>query len=165
VIDRDLVVDFLNTVDFDAGLQRAGEHTDVLDNDDAWLSWLSEHELPKPTGVSASAVRRHRSKTRTIRDDLRKVASGEDCTIRQFPLTLTVDGREPRLGGSDALEEVMGAVARLAIRGELERVKICPADDCLWAFYDESRNGSRQWCSMAVCGNRAKARAHRARQA
>jgi predicted RNA-binding Zn ribbon-like protein len=44
-------------------------------------------------------------------------------------------------------------------------VKICPADDCLWAFYDESRNGSRQWCSMDDCCNRAKARAHRARQA
>ena len=157
VTDRDLVVDFLNTVDFD-------EHTDVLDSDEVWLSWLSEHELPKPTGESASAVRRHRSKARTIRDDLRMVASGQDCEIRQFPLALTLDGHEPRLGGTDSLEEVMGAVARLGILGELERVKICPADDCLWAFYDQSRNGSRQWCSMAVCGNRAKPRAHRARQ-
>jgi len=158
VIDRELVVAFLNTVDFD-------EHTDVLDNDDAWLSWLSEHGLPQPAGESASAVRRHRSKARMMRDDLRMVAMGDDCEVRRFPLTLTVDGREPRLGGTDALEEVMGAFARLGILGELERVKICPADDCLWAFYDESRNGSRQWCSMAVCGNRAKARAHRARQA
>jgi predicted RNA-binding Zn ribbon-like protein len=158
VIDRELVVAFLNTVDFD-------EHTDVLDNDDAWLSWLAERGLPRPAGESASAVRRHRSKARVLRDDLRLVAMGADCEVRRFPLTLTVDGREPRLGGSDALEEVMGAFARLGILGELERVKICPADDCLWAFYDESRNGSRQWCSMAVCGNRAKARAHRARQA
>jgi len=158
VIDRELVVAFLNTVDFD-------EHTDVLDNDDAWLSWLSEHGLPQPAGESASAVRRHRSKARVMRDDLRMVAMGDDCEVRRFPLTLTVDGRSPRLGGTDALEEVMGAFARLGILGELGRVKICPADDCLWAFYDESRNGSRQWCSMAVCGNRAKARAHRARQA
>jgi hypothetical protein len=158
VTDRELVVAFLNTVDFD-------EHTDVLDSDDAWLSWLSERGLPGPAGESASAVRRHRSKARVLRDDLRLVAMGDDCEVREFPLTLTIDGREPRLGGSDSLEEVMGAFARLGIRGELERVKICPADDCLWAFYDESRNGSRQWCSMAVCGNRAKARAHRARQA
>ena len=157
MIDRELVVAFLNTVEFD-------EHTDVLDSDEAWLSWLSDRGLPRPAGRSASAVRRHRSKARTIRDDLRMVAMGEDCTVRQFPLTLTVDGHEPRLGGNDALEEVMGAVARLGILGELERVKICPADDCLWAFHDTSRNGSRQWCSMAVCGNRAKARAHRARQ-
>jgi predicted RNA-binding Zn ribbon-like protein len=158
VIDRDLVVAFLNTVDFD-------EHTDVLDSDDAWLSWLSERGLPRPAGESAWAVRRHRSKARVMRDDLRMVAMGEDCEVRRFPLTLTVDGRDPRLGGTDALEEVMGSVARLGILGQLERVKICPADDCLWAFYDTSRNGSRHWCSMAVCGNRAKARAHRARQA
>ena len=152
------MVAFLNTVDFD-------EHTDVLDSDDGWLSWLSQHGLPRPAGESASAVRRHRSKARVLRDDLRMVAMGDDCEVRRFPLTLTVDGHEPRLGGTDALEEVMGAVARLGILEELERVKICPADDCLWAFYDQSRNGSRQWCSMAVCGNRAKARAHRARQA
>jgi predicted RNA-binding Zn ribbon-like protein len=73
-----------------------------------------------------------------------------------------VDG-EARLGGEGGLEQVLGAVARLAVRGELSRVKICPADDCRWAFYDTSRNSSRQWCSMAVCGNRAKARAYRAR--
>jgi hypothetical protein len=158
VIDRELVVAFLNTVDFD-------EHTDVLDSDEAWLSWLAERGLPRPAGKSATAVRRHRSKARALRDGLRMVAMGDDCEVRRFPLTLTVDGREPRLGGTDPLEEVMGAFARLGILGELERVKICPADDCLWAFYDESRNGSRQWCSMAVCGNRAKARAHRARQA
>lgn len=157
MIDRELVVDFLNTVDVE-------EATDVLDRDDAWLSWLDQHGLPRPAGESVSAVRRHRAKARVMRDDLRMVAAREDCAVRQFPLVLTVDGCEPRLGGSDALEEVMGAVARLGVLGELERVKICPADDCRWAFYDASRNGSRQWCSMAVCGNRAKARAHRARQ-
>ena len=101
-----------------------------------------------------------------IRDDLRMVAMGDDCEVRQFPLALTLDGHEPRLGGTRPPRGGHGSVrpARHP-RESCERVKICPADDCLWAFYDESRNGSRQWCSMAVCGNRAKARAHRARQA
>ena len=39
-----------------------------------------------------------------------------------------------------------------------ERMKICP--NCEWLFIDFSRNGSRTWCDMAVCGNRAKARLH-----
>jgi predicted RNA-binding Zn ribbon-like protein len=52
------------------------------------------------------------------------------------------------------------AAARVAIEDRIGRVKICPADDCRWAFYDASRNRSRQWCSVEVCGNRAKARAH-----
>ncbi|WIB37118.1 CGNR zinc finger domain-containing protein [Curtobacterium sp. MCJR17_043] len=32
-------------------------------------------------------------------------------------------------------------------------------------FYDSSRGGTRRWCSMQRCGNRAKVRAHRARRA
>jgi predicted RNA-binding Zn ribbon-like protein len=47
--------------------------------------------------------------------------------------------------------------------GTWERLKVCPAHDCLWAFYDSSRNRSGHWCSMKVCGNRAKARSYRER--
>jgi predicted RNA-binding Zn ribbon-like protein len=45
----------------------------------------------------------------------------------------------------------------------LARCKVCP--DCQWLFVDQSKNQSRLWCDMAVCGNRAKARAHYARAA
>jgi len=38
------------------------------------------------------------------------------------------------------------------------RLRICP--NCRWLFLDRSRNGSRVWCDMTVCGNRAKARRH-----
>ncbi len=151
--DSDLVVDFLNTLDVEDG-------TDALDGDRSWLEWLEEHDVPVPE----VQPRRHRARARTLRDELRRLAEGEQNEVREFRLTLTIDGRQPRLGGTDALEEILGAVARLGVLGELERVKICPADECRWAFYDTSRNGSRQWCSMATCGNRAKARAHRARQ-
>jgi predicted RNA-binding Zn ribbon-like protein len=39
-----------------------------------------------------------------------------------------------------------------------ERLKICP--NCHWLFLDRSRNRSRAWCDMAICGNRAKASRH-----
>ncbi len=45
---------------------------------------------------------------------------------------------------------------RLFEPSRLERIKICP--NCHWLYYDESRNRSRRWCDMSVCGNRAKAR-------
>jgi predicted RNA-binding Zn ribbon-like protein len=45
----------------------------------------------------------------------------------------------------------------------LERVRICQARDCDWLFLDASRNGSRRWCDMSVCGNRAKVRRFRRR--
>ena len=41
-----------------------------------------------------------------------------------------------------------------------DRVRRCQNPGCVLWFYDTSRNGTRRWCSMAVCGNRAKARRH-----
>ncbi len=58
----------------------------------------------------------------------------------------------------------LAIIARAAADGTWERLKVCPADDCRWAFYDFSRNHSRTWCSMSSCGNRAKARSYRSRQ-
>jgi predicted RNA-binding Zn ribbon-like protein len=45
---------------------------------------------------------------------------------------------------------------------DLNGVRSCPGKDCGWLFLD--RRGRRRWCTMAVCGNRAKARRHAARQ-
>ena len=46
---------------------------------------------------------------------------------------------------------------------QLARVRECANDKCLWLFLDESKNGTRRWCSMSACGNRAKAHRHYAR--
>ena len=43
------------------------------------------------------------------------------------------------------------------------RIKTCPGENCGWKFVDQSKNRSRRWCDMAVCGNVAKAREYRAR--
>ncbi|GGT04090.1 hypothetical protein GCM10010176_055360 [Nonomuraea spiralis] len=36
------------------------------------------------------------------------------------------------------------------------RLKACANDECEWAFYHHSRSRTRRWCSMELCGNRAK---------
>lgn len=46
----------------------------------------------------------------------------------------------------------------LLAQPEPARLKICP--NCQWLFLDRSRNRSRAWCDMAVCGNRVKASRH-----
>lgn len=58
------------------------------------------------------------------------------------------------------LAVIAGDAARAMIDGRWQRLKICPGADCGWAFYDRSRNRSGRWCSMTICGGRAKARAH-----
>ena len=50
------------------------------------------------------------------------------------------------------------AVGRFLRAGSFDRLKICPGQNCSWFFVDMSKNHSRRWCDMAVCGNLAKAR-------
>lgn len=50
------------------------------------------------------------------------------------------------------------SVLRLIAMPDPERMKIC--GNCGWLFIDRSKNKSRAWCDMAVCGNRAKASRH-----
>ncbi len=63
------------------------------------------------------------------------------------------------------LDGFLGAVVRAAVElaidpQERARVRLCEAPDCVWLFYDGSRNRSRRWCDMRQCGNRMKARRH-----
>ncbi len=70
--------------------------------------------------------------------------------------------------GSSALDRVLWPVswsaAELLAHGPLDRIRECPGQgNCGWLFLDLSKNASRRWCDMRVCGNRAKARRHHAR--
>jgi predicted RNA-binding Zn ribbon-like protein len=58
---------------------------------------------------------------------------------------------------------VTRSAADLLTSSDLRSLRLCAADTCAWLFLDTSRNGSRRWCSMRTCGNRAKARRHHAR--
>jgi predicted RNA-binding Zn ribbon-like protein len=56
------------------------------------------------------------------------------------------------------------SAGELLMSETLERVRACDADTCRWLFLDTSRNHTRRWCDMKVCGNRMKARRFQARQ-
>ena len=55
------------------------------------------------------------------------------------------------------LYPVIRSAADLLVSVEFRRVKKCADPICGWLFLDTSRNGSRRWCDMRDCGNRAKA--------
>ncbi len=61
------------------------------------------------------------------------------------------------------LAPVLWSAGDLLTGPQLVRVRECANDKCLWLFLDESKNGTRRWCSMSACGNRAKAHRHYAR--
>jgi len=78
-----------------------------------------------------------------------------------------------RLAEREAGNAVAAAFAALALDAarmlgrppERERIRICGSEECSARFYDRSPAARRRWCSMALCGNVAKARRHRARAA
>jgi predicted RNA-binding Zn ribbon-like protein len=62
------------------------------------------------------------------------------------------------------LAPVVRAAAELLTSDELVRIRECGSDTCFWLFLDRSKNGTRRWGDMKVCGNRAKARRHYQRE-
>jgi predicted RNA-binding Zn ribbon-like protein len=85
-------------------------------------------------------------------------------------LAIGGDGR-PRLTEREPTEPARAAVAAIALDAarmlgtdfQAQRVRICASETCSARFYDRSPAAQRRWCSMALCGNEAKARRHRAR--
>jgi predicted RNA-binding Zn ribbon-like protein len=67
----------------------------------------------------------------------------------------------------DALERILWeigrATGRLVLSPRLTQVRACAASDCGWWFVDDTRNHSRRWCDMKICGNREKVRRFRSR--
>lgn len=55
---------------------------------------------------------------------------------------------------------VLRAAADLLASDRRARLRECGGENCGWLFLDETKNRSRRWCEMSVCGNRAKARRH-----
>ncbi len=66
-----------------------------------------------------------------------------------------------------AVEAVLGPIALSALttltQEDLSRIKQCQGEKCGWLFFDTTKNKSRRWCEMEICGNRAKQRRHSAR--
>jgi predicted RNA-binding Zn ribbon-like protein len=151
--DLEIVLAFLNTVDVEQG-------TDQLASAAAWAQWVSLNRLGMASEVSQAIQ---------LRDQLRK-SIGDPRLERPIPdladsthLGVTLSAGRPTLLAHDAVGEILASSARLVILGHWDRFKICSAEHCRWAFFDRSRNQSRTWCSMRVCGNREKARLWRER--
>jgi predicted RNA-binding Zn ribbon-like protein len=173
--ELELVRDLANTVELDED-----PVVDRIADPAALAAWLDARGLAGPRAPAKGDVERVREFRGALRALLHANAGAppDEAAIARLgaagdeaPLRVRVDGEgaahlEPATGGvSGLVASVLATIARAQDAGTWERLKICAADDCQWAFYDRSRNRSRAWCSMEVCGNRAKARAYRERSA
>jgi predicted RNA-binding Zn ribbon-like protein len=177
-------LDFVNTVD---PREPAGQ--DFLPDYSAIVAWSRRVRLletaklariaARAKGSPRDAARAHRRAIELrelLYPVLRAAADGEappPALAERFSRTASALERRRRLVWRDGRwrREIM-AVNVLDVPADAvfddaldllttgEHIGRCAGDRCGWLFLDTSKNRSRRWCSMAGCGNRAKARRH-----
>jgi predicted RNA-binding Zn ribbon-like protein len=182
-----LAIVLLNTV------RRDGEHVvDTVAGPAELLAWLDATGLGRSPGPLTDALRQPPgarillTEAHNLREELRGLFEarragaparphllyGLNRVLRGGRITVQVrvESDEARLLEREAGEgplAVLAPVARDAARLLLDvdprRIRRCAAEDCRRWFVDTSKGGRRRWCSMATCGNRAKAARHRRR--
>ena len=145
------VQQFLNSID--------------LENDVDWLpGWLEERGL----GPELERARALRGALRDLaianNGDPPTADAVEEVNRAAARLSLRVDAhaRVRIVSCGDELDEVVASALGAMLDGSWTRLKACR--NCHWSFYDYSPNRSAAWCSMQLCGNRAKTRAYRRRK-
>ena len=179
-----VVNEFLNTIN----LERFGEHAKKPDEEREELKspeglkrWLVERGL---LGEADKVTEADRKLAVVVRDTLRSAAwanSSGAATDKQPPdaagkvlgdlpllVHLEEDLRPKLISGNNgvrgALGRILADVVIAASKGTWERLKICNAEDCQWAYYDHSKSRTGRWCAMDTCGNRHKTRRYRMRR-
>jgi predicted RNA-binding Zn ribbon-like protein len=172
--DLRLVQAFVNTKDIELA-------TDELASPAGLADWLAAAGLTaRPPAVARPDLELGVELREALRGVLRAHAGHGSLAEAVRPLARIAASFEVRLGvdqdgrirtGATA-DGVRSGLARLLLiaaeagtAGTWARLKACTADDCQWAFYDRSPTRNGCWCSMQICGARAKSRAYRRRTA
>ncbi|MFC7216895.1 CGNR zinc finger domain-containing protein [Streptomyces polyrhachis] len=166
-----LVEAFANTVDVEEG-------SDEIATPAALADWLRSHGLPTgdgglPAGLHASYLALRAG----IREELGAhvgdtpdpdLLAAADRVLAEHPAVITARGALTPPAGLPAQRRALVLLAiawsELVTTGDAARLKRCAEHTCGWAFWDVSKNRSRRWCSMRVCGNRNKSRSYASRR-
>jgi predicted RNA-binding Zn ribbon-like protein len=169
-----LVQNLLNTVDIEADRDRLRTIAELA-------TFAAAHGTAGLTFTDSDVT-----ETRRFREALRDACRGHTgskvpaasaavlrYTLGTAPLVLTIDDAgaaravpAARLDGSAALIATVAAAILDAVAADTwPRLKSCAAHRCQWVYYDHSPAGRGRWCTMSICGSRAKMRAYRAGRA
>jgi len=186
VVGGNLALDFVNTVDGEPAFEHLQDYGGLV----AWgghVGLLSEEavcRLVRAAEARPSGARAAHERALALRDTLfgifgaiargerppernLEVLQREECeALDRGRLAPRGEGYEWEWPDGDAdsvLWHVVHAAVGLLTSGPLDRVKSCAG--CDWIFVDGSKNRSRRWCTMDVCGTNAKMRRYVARRA
>lgn len=166
-----LVESFANSVDVDIA-------QDDLDSPARFGRWLAAHGFPgvepddRELTLSVGMRDALRDELIAHHDHLQSPAARTrlDGFAERIPLRASFEGAGPAtlVPAGHGVTAMLGAVLAAMVLAEREggwhRLKICREETCQRVFFDKSKNQSKTWCSMQVCGNRSKTRTYRDRQ-
>jgi predicted RNA-binding Zn ribbon-like protein len=171
--DLRVIQGFVNTIDFEDGTDRIGGPQELGE----WLagSGLMTADAPVDEGdVELAHEVREALRALLHANNGEELEPGAIETLKRAsesaPVVVSFDdsgsaGFAPAAPGvAGALGQLLGIVHTAMADGNWDRLKACKQHTCQWAFYDRSKNRSGSWCTMEICGNRAKARAYRERR-
>jgi len=161
----------------------SGRTEDRLDNDE-WLDGFLTRWRTELQGVPREEIRRTLRELRTLLKRMidattsgRRIARDDwemlNALMAVAPMVRQLEreqgGYRFRLvpvteGLNRVRAEIATSFAHVLVHGDPSRIKICENPDCLWTFYDESKNRTRRWCESSGCGNLMKVRRYRARK-
>jgi predicted RNA-binding Zn ribbon-like protein len=150
----ELVRDFVNTYDVESD-------ADELSSPAELTAWLGEHGL---TGPRDRATDDDLGTALALREGLRAALGRQTAELPDLPLRVRVGPPPEVVPVEDGVRAGLARIAAAVLDPSWARLKVCADRSCQWAFVDSSKNRSRSWCSMRVCGNRTKTRAYRARK-
>jgi predicted RNA-binding Zn ribbon-like protein len=173
--------DFMNSEWHD--WRGSGKSEDRLDKPE-WLNkWLESHRLSvdnPPSSNELAALKQLRSLLQQMVKDI--VAGLEiraediaalnkhmaDAPVirkvtmvdRRYKLSLNAVSND----WHQVMADIAASFAHILVEAEPSRIRICDNPDCLWIYYDDTRNRSKKYCDDKCCGNLMKVRRFRARQ-
>ncbi|MDX1491914.1 MAG: CGNR zinc finger domain-containing protein [Pseudohongiellaceae bacterium] len=187
LIGDHLALDFLNS-----RVSGNKEFADWLDGDQNFLDWLLKVNIADESILAAVKLNQQQrqllveqakelrnwlegfvsrlvagNKAEHIDADIQFINSllSKDSCYAQIEGDYTISNRRRWQSPESLLQPIINAIADLICHVDPELIKQCEAHNCILYFHDRTKAHKRRWCSMAICGNRAKAAANRARKA
>lgn len=131
-----------------------------------WLRGFVQRHAGKALGAAAVSELGRLNRLLARDDSYRQIdAATESGSERAQDRSQTLRWRQERrwTGPERLLQPIAEAIGDLVCHADFQHVRQCEGATCTLMFYDRSKSHARRWCSMTVCGNRAKAAAHRAK--
>nr|WP_150265882.1 CGNR zinc finger domain-containing protein [Paenibacillus tepidiphilus] len=166
---------------------RTGDRSKDRDKleDQEWLAkWLEERSLQAGTPLSTEELAQLKELRSLLWESVQQLVQGHPPgqqllkqlneymkggpVIRQITLAPEGEARiallPQRADWGQVMAEIAASYAEVLLEKEPCRIRICGNPDCLWVYYDDTRNRSKRYCDDKLCGNLMKVRRFRARK-